>query len=57
MATYVIGPLLILNPLFAKYILKEMGVNNPKIKFEKEAIEAYKIRLKEYSDPKTGFYY
>ncbi len=56
-ATYVIGPLLILNPPFAKWILTEMGVENPKLAFEEAATEAYNVRIAEYSDPATGFYY
>ncbi|MBK5253755.1 MAG: hypothetical protein JJE03_04785 [Peptostreptococcaceae bacterium] len=56
-ATYVIGPLLILNPDFAKYLLEQLGINNPKLLHEKDMIEAYKLRVKEYSDSNTGFYY
>ncbi|NLY82250.1 MAG: hypothetical protein GX078_05695 [Clostridiales bacterium] len=56
-ATYLIGPLLILNPYFTKYLLKQLGINNPKLLHEKDMIEAYEIRVKEYSNPKIGFYY
>lgn len=55
--TYVIGPLLVLNPPFAKWLLKEMGAGDVTLAFEKEAMEAYEVRVKEYSDPDTGFYY
>lgn len=49
--TYLLGPLLILNPLFTKHLLRNLGVKNPKLKFEKESMDAYKQRLKEFKDP------
>lgn len=55
--TYVIGPLLVLNPPFAKWLLKEIGAGDVTLSFEKESMEAYEARVKEYSDPNTGFYY
>ena len=57
MGTYVIGPLLVLNPPFAKWLLKEIGAGDVNLAFEKEAMEAYETRVKEYSDPNSGFYY
>ena len=42
-ATYLLGPFLIMNPLFAKYILKLLGVKD--FKFEKVAMEAYNHRM------------
>ena len=45
-ATYSLGPYLILNPLFAKYLLRKLGVNDG-LAFEKEIIEAYEYRLNE----------
>ena len=57
MGTYVIGPLLVLNPPFTKWLLKGIGAGDVKLAFEKEAMEAYEARVKEYSDPNTGFYY
>ena len=48
MGTYVIGPLLILNPLFTKKILKMMGIKEPKLALEQEVIEAYETRLKKF---------
>lgn len=47
-ATYIIGPLLVLNPYFTLELLKLMGVEEPKLAFEKEVIEAYNIRLKKF---------
>ena len=45
--TYLIGPLLILNPLFTKKIMKMLGKENIKIAFEKETMDAYNQRLEE----------
>lgn len=56
MASYIIGPLLVLNPPFAKFILKECGIETP-LAFEREAIDAYDARVAEYSEPDRGFYY
>lgn len=47
-ATYVIGPILILNPYFTLKLLKLMGVNEPKLAFENEVVEAYKVRLNKF---------
>ncbi|MBQ6756390.1 MAG: hypothetical protein IJP43_05545 [Oscillospiraceae bacterium] len=55
--TYLLGPLVILNPPFAKWLLGEMGVENPALAFEKEAFAVYETRLKEFSDPARGFEY
>ncbi len=57
MATYVIGPLLALNPPFARYILSRCGAESQPLAFEEAAMDAYETRVKEYSDPDTGFYY
>ncbi|MGM9521710.1 MAG: hypothetical protein ACI3VB_04445 [Oscillospiraceae bacterium] len=57
MATYVIGPLMILNPPFAKYILKLMGVEEPHLEFEEAAMDVYETRLREFSEPDRGFVY
>ena len=46
-----------LNPPFTKWLLKEIGAGDVDLAFEKEAMEAYEARVKEYSDPNTGFYY
>lgn len=56
MATYITGPLLILNPPFAKYVLEKCGAAGELV-FEEAAMDAYNARVKEYSDPGTGFYY
>lgn len=54
--TYLIGPFLILNPLFTKYLLREvMGLKDAGLAYEKVIMDAYKRRLKEFKDPKTEF--
>lgn len=56
-ATYIIGPLLVLNPDFAKYILKQMGINNPKLRCEDIAYESYNQRLSGFEEPKRNYRY
>lgn len=46
-ATYLIGPILILNPYLTKKIIEKMGIKEPKIAFEKDVISAYEQRIKE----------
>ena len=46
-ATYLLGPFLIMNPLFAKHILNELGIKD--FKFEKDAMAAYKHRMEYFS--------
>ena len=45
--TYLIGPILIMNPLFTEKLLKMMGVENPNIAIKEDTILAYEARLKE----------
>lgn len=52
MGTYILGPLLILNPDFTLEFMKDF-VENPKLEFYKEMKEAYDIRLKEFKNPDT----
>ena len=42
-ATYLLGPFLVMNPLFAKYILNLLGINE--MKYEKCSLEAYNKRM------------
>lgn len=46
--TYLIGPILILNPMFTKKILTKMGIEDSKLAFEKDVIAAYEQRLREF---------
>lgn len=52
--TYLIGPILIYNPYFTKYLLKLLG-QDVKLVFEEDVIKAYNIREKEYMDPNLHF--
>lgn len=47
-ATYLIGPILILNPLFTEKLFKKMKLNNTKIAFEEDIKAAYNQRLQEF---------
>ena len=49
--TYLLGPLLPMNPGFTKYILRLAGEENASPAFEKEAAAAFEARLKEFRDP------
>lgn len=46
-ATYLIGPILILNPLFTKKLIEKMGKEDVKVAFEEDAINAYNNRIQE----------
>ena len=46
--TYLIGPILILNPLFTKKLLEKMGVKEKSLAFEEDLKEAYNQRLEEF---------
>lgn len=50
--TYLLGPILILNPKFTKKLIKMMGIEKPKLAFEKEVIDAYEQRIKEFREIK-----
>ena len=48
--TYLIGPILILNPMFTKKLIQKMGIEEPKLAFEEDLIAAYEQRLKEFKN-------
>ncbi|MBQ0042556.1 MAG: DUF1727 domain-containing protein [Lachnospiraceae bacterium] len=48
--TYLLGPILIQNPHLTEYVLKLIGVDNPKLAFEKTIVAAYDRRLAEYKE-------
>lgn len=54
-ATYLLGPLLPLNPPFVSYLKKLLGCSDTAMAFEKEALEAYQVRVAEMSSPKLKF--
>ena len=57
LATYVTGPLLVLNPPLARYILTMMGAQAPALAFEEAAMEAYRIRVAEFSEENRPWLY
>ena len=50
--TYLIGPILILNPYFTKKILEKIGADNLNIAFEEDVIKAYEQRINEFKSLK-----
>lgn len=49
--TYLLGPVLLLNPPFTRYLLTCMGVENPQIAFEEAAEAAWEKRLADFRSP------
>lgn len=47
--TYLLGPLLIMNPPFTRYLLRLMGAEPDTLPFEEEAMEAYRRRLRDFA--------
>jgi len=47
-ATYLLGPLLVANPDFSKWLLKELGVEEPSLPFEEALYLAYETKKKEF---------
>ena len=46
--TYLLGPLLIMNPPFTRYLLRLLGAEPETLPFEEEIMEAYRRRLRDY---------
>ena len=55
-ATYLLGPFLISNPPFTKYLLRNLG-HSEDLAFEKEVFDAYEDRVRKYSADNTIFFY
>lgn len=53
-ATQLLGPILPLNPEFCEYLISLTG-ENATAAFKEEAMDAYRQRIKEFSDPKIKF--
>lgn len=53
MATYLLGPVVVLNPAFMRYLMGLLGVKNPKLAFEDTMEEAFNRRLAEFEDQNT----
>jgi len=54
-ATYLLGPLLILNPDFTKYLLSLLGIENASLPVEDDIRKAYEKRLKEFENPNKTY--
>lgn len=50
--TYLLGPLLVLNPHFTRYLLDLIGAQDYPLAFEKEIFDAYSKRIEEFNNPK-----
>lgn len=50
-ATSMLGPILVLNPLFTKHLFQELGKGEIGLPFEVDLMAAYKQRVKEFNDP------
>lgn len=50
-ATYMLGPVLVANPDFSKWLLKKIGVSEPELPFEKALYESYEAKRKEFQRP------
>lgn len=48
LGTYLLGPLLVLNPDFCLYVQRLLGVAEPKLPFEQYARKSYEVRLAEF---------
>ncbi len=58
MATYLTGPLLILNPLFTEWLMNDlMGAKESSVAHREAAMDAYNYRLEEYLRPGKGWKY
>lgn len=55
-ATYLIGPLLTMNPHFTKHLLFLITKQEREIAYKEEALLAFERHLKEFNDPKTVFF-
>ena len=47
-ATYLLGPLLVANPDFSKWLLQQLGVEDPALPFEDALYLAYETKRKEF---------
>ena len=57
MGTYIIGPLLVLNPPFTKYLLSLIGADDSHLAYEEAAMDVYEHRLSEFMEPARGLTY
>lgn len=48
LGTYLLGPLLVLNPDFTRWLLDDLGESDAPLAFEKEVRQAYQVRLEQF---------
>ena len=53
-ATYLLGPFLLLNPLFTEKLIKILDKNN-ELAYKKEIMDAYNLRVKQMDNPKLDY--
>lgn len=54
--TYLLGPLLVLNPYFTKKIINKLCNKDRTLAFESEVVKAYETRLEDFKDQKVGIH-
>lgn len=54
--TYLLGPLLVLNPFFTKKLLHKLCKKERTLAFETEVVRAYELRLEDFKDKKVGIH-
>lgn len=54
--TYLLGPLLVLNPFFTKKLLYKLCKKERTLAFETEVVKAYELRLEDFKDKKVGIH-
>ena len=57
MATYLMGPLLVLNPSFTEHIMEKLGARDRPSVFAETARAAYEKRLAQFMEPTRNFLY
>ena len=50
-ATYCLGPVLVANPDFSKWLLKALGVAEPQLPFEADLYKAYEVKKQVFTRP------
>ena len=48
LGTYLLGPLLVLNPDFTRWLLDDLGAKDAPLAFETEVRQAYRMRLEQF---------
>ena len=54
--TYLLGPFLIVCPNFTKYLMRLLGIDEPRLTYEEEAMYCYDERMKDFLDPTKDFH-